>query len=1112
MEFFFSINYTIIDSEQIYSKLYNIYSELPDGILLQLNIFDTICNEETLAAWEKISDDLRNCVQYYACPNQKIPSILNHSISISKGRYINFCDSRVSLTSSHLLKLYDVIKKNEQINIFSTSPYKLDDRGKKHHYFTAPSKVYKETDNFINLCLQSYFWKDSCFNHHKFNEDFIFESDFDFIIRTISSEKKYYQTNIDVEIDFIFETDFYNYPNQYHQEWYSQTLKEVYIPLLRDTQKSKFSQLSVCYLIELRFACNRNNRNKNILSSTQLNNFIDICSSIFSKIDDKIIIKYNINNKKLFPKYMCFCMLKIKYKDKNLLPNIFYSKNELYAAFKDIIIERYTNISMEIKSINRSGKNIIIDFEVANTYFFNKKDISTYAKVNSKKIPFIRHSIYSLDKYFGTTMKSGFTGIFILPNDLFKDHSTIEFYLRYKSCAFKLPIRFTKTAARLSEHEGCYWKFGRYIMSYNNLNNNINISKYSPIRLLKKECIFYFSLIKKCFKREDHFTRIMKVILLRIAYWLTKPFIKKEVWLTFDQLFKGGDNGEYFFRYVSEHPVKNTSIYYIINKNCDDSIRLRKKYRNILPYNSFRTRLLALHASYVFATRVDVKQYCGFNNMIEKYFRNLLNYKVLCLQHGLSIQQIAEYQNKIFDNTLYYFCVSEYEIRNLLHPVYGYTKKDLLLTGAPRYDGLISNDKRQILIAPTWRRNVTAGTNRKGEMHAYSINFKDTEYYHIYNRLINDEKLIACAKRCGYRLIYLVHPILSPQVSDFTRNDYVEILAGANGEINYEKILSESSLMITDHSGIQYDFAFMKKPIIYYHPTALPPQYEAKIMDYESIGFGPVCRDHDKVVDTICTYMENKCIISPEYKRRIKSFFAFTDRNNCRRIVESMSYIRSLETVRNTIIARYIAWSLSGYTVKGTSLDNTLAKFSCRLGSVSPALRVKKFSSQGTYLVWTPLDGAKQYRLFRKANSSDNISLISNLSSKVNSFIDEEKGMYPITYRIVAYGQNNITATAELTITEELSISRPEDLHLKHINQDVHQLIWKKNFAATGWNIRYISQQYPKGHRVATLAGDMCSWDIPVHLQHIQIWQVEAFISNGTGTYYSGYANIDLTK
>jgi UDP-N-acetylglucosamine 2-epimerase len=127
---------------------------------------------------------------------------------------------------------------------------------------------------------------------------------------------------------------------------------------------------------------------------------------------------------------------------------------------------------------------------------------------------------------------------------------------------------------------------------------------------------------------------------------------------------------------------------------------------------------------------------------------------------------------------------------------------------------------------------------------------------------------------------------MSSQIDDFEKNEYVDIVAAA-GDMSYEKVLTESSLMITDYSGVQFDFAYMRKPVLYYHPATLPPHYtESTAFSHEKDGFGPIITDHEELVDRICRYMEQECRMEPFYRERADRFFAYDDTDNCRRIAE----------------------------------------------------------------------------------------------------------------------------------------------------------------------------------------------------------------------------------
>lgn len=154
----------------------------------------------------------------------------------------------------------------------------------------------------------------------------------------------------------------------------------------------------------------------------------------------------------------------------------------------------------------------------------------------------------------------------------------------------------------------------------------------------------------------------------------------------------------------------------------------------------------------------------------------------------------------------------------------------------------------------------------------------------IYNRLLQNEKLLDCVKKYNYKLNFLLHPTLTEQAEDFSQNGIVDILT-VTGEQSYEKLLKEASLLITDYSGIQYDFAYMNKPIIYFHPSELPPHYDS-VIDYNTHGFGPIIKSNDRLIDEIISNIESSCKIEEKYLSRIQDFFTFHDHNNCRRIYD----------------------------------------------------------------------------------------------------------------------------------------------------------------------------------------------------------------------------------
>ena len=52
---------------------------------------------------------------------------------------------------------------------------------------------------------------------------------------------------------------------------------------------------------------------------------------------------------------------------------------------------------------------------------------------------------------------------------------------------------------------------------------------------------------------------------------------------------------------------------------------------------------------------------------------------------------------------------------------------------------------------------------------------------------------------------------MKEQIIDHQSNDVIEFV----NEIDYSDMLTKASLMVTDYSSLSFDFAYLKKPVIY---------------------------------------------------------------------------------------------------------------------------------------------------------------------------------------------------------------------------------------------------------------------------------------------------------
>ena len=96
--------------------------------------------------------------------------------------------------------------------------------------------------------------------------------------------------------------------------------------------------------------------------------------------------------------------------------------------------------------------------------------------------------------------------------------------------------------------------------------------------------------------------------------------------------------------------------------------------------------------------------------------------------------------------------------------------------------------------------------------------------------------------------------------------------------------------MVTDYSTIAFDFAYLKKPIVYtqfdkeeFYETQT---YDKGFFEYERDGFGPVCYDLDSAVEALIKIIDKDC--ENDYIDRVTNFFVNIDKNNSKRVIDAV--------------------------------------------------------------------------------------------------------------------------------------------------------------------------------------------------------------------------------
>ena len=177
------------------------------------------------------------------------------------------------------------------------------------------------------------------------------------------------------------------------------------------------------------------------------------------------------------------------------------------------------------------------------------------------------------------------------------------------------------------------------------------------------------------------------------------------------------------------------------------------------------------------------------------------------------------------------------------------------------------------------------------------FDFEQSNYYHFYNTLLNDNELIKMACELGYKIQFMPHPVFSPHIHRFNKNPDITFL---DAKKSYRELYSESALILTDYSSAVFDFAYLGKPIIYaqFDREELSKKgttYSLDVSFYDNNAFGEICFDYESTREALIDYMKNDCKLKPEYKKRIDEFFAYRDKSNCERIVKKLKNINLLK-------------------------------------------------------------------------------------------------------------------------------------------------------------------------------------------------------------------------
>ena len=363
-----------------------------------------------------------------------------------------------------------------------------------------------------------------------------------------------------------------------------------------------------------------------------------------------------------------------------------------------------------------------------------------------------------------------------------------------------------------------------------------------------------------------------------LSLFIRRGELYKDLWLIAERGTDARDNGYHFFRYMRENH-KEINCAYVIRKDSPDYGKISALGRTV-ETDTFGHYLAFACAKYKISTHImGYAPDSYYFTVLDKKLK-LVRGKKIFLQHGIIKDDIAElHYPRVRLDIFICSTVPEYEdlIKN-----YNFPDGVIRRVGLCRYDRLLSEHKvkRQILVMPTWRYYARKLSDEE---------FMECEYYKCFNGLISDERLYKLLEENDYELVLYLHYELQKFTKLFSGNGKRVIVRGM-GDADVQELLMESALLVTDYSCVFFDFAYMKKPLVYWQFDSerfFAEQYGRGYFKFDE-GFGPLCTQKEQVIDFIEKEFKSNMAVDEVYAKRVEHNFSEFSTDHCRKTYEEI--------------------------------------------------------------------------------------------------------------------------------------------------------------------------------------------------------------------------------
>ena len=795
----------------------------------------------------------------------------NRCIELAQGEFITFVDGTDKLSANALKSVYDYFKKDDSIDVVAIPIFYFDgiNHDLNHKFDLDNDKSNRTIDltnnpDLIQVNLNSSFMRTASIRDLTFESKLRFDDDLLFMSKLILSKKRiglvknavYYlrRSNMFYIREILDDNRFYVPRLNY--------LKDFIESVNEDGNLPTFIESAIAYSLK---PYKEVSEFPDILNKEEITSFFNILDDILDQISEDILLNPNVIINRKQPHYAQFLLYLKNHRDFN----IDISEGTVLIRTKDYIINNFDNRSIYFDIVEFKGNRLNLSGNFVSSCLPDKIRIEAIKNHNGKKETFKAKRVEypntprEIDSYLGIDWRYNYNFEFKIPID--KNGATsIRFRTIYEEddnkMTFKSNIKF-RVFAELSAFSHYYIRYSK-IISF--VNNSINIFPYKYSKALRLEV----SAFKKILTSDEKFK--YQSIFYRLIYLLFLPIMrKKKIFLFMDRRDNTGDNGEHLFRYAIEQK-DDIKKYFVVEKSCKEFNALKNEYgKSILEFGSFKHKFIYMFVDKVISSQGYKRHLSPFADYNLRLVEHISTPPIYFLQHGVGKYDMTSWLRKYDINFSLLLTVSDYDQKAFVEN-YNYDEEIIQELGFPRYDNMTNDNlKKEIVIIPTWRKALKT-----------EIDMISSEYYERWNSLLNNNELIEYANKKGYNVVYKPHPNSLKFLDLFDTDDVV-----VDTTRRFHEILCESALMITDYSSVNFDFAYLEKPIIYYQ-YGDDGNFGKSLIDDDVCTFGEIISEESDLVDKIKEYLDNECQMESHFVDKVHKFFKFTDKNNSKRVYD----------------------------------------------------------------------------------------------------------------------------------------------------------------------------------------------------------------------------------